>query len=102
MVLELPVLVLHRLLLALGADVYLTKVGGAFLPELGDLWVPLVVLVGLSLILCVCFLLPTGRVVSGSGHEVGYCRRVVTSTVAEGILGRLQERRGCWHAGVAA
>lgn len=69
MVLELLLLSLQRLLLALEAGVYPTEAVGAFLPELGDLRVLLVLLVVVSLVLCVLVLWSTGRVVSAMAGE---------------------------------
>lgn len=102
MVVVLLVLPLQLLLLALEAGVYVSNEGGALLSELGDVWVPLVLLVGVSLVLCIGFLLPTGRVGSGRGYEARYCSRAVAVTVGEGILGGLQECQGSWHVLVAA
>lgn len=66
--------------------VYLSKMGGAFLPELSDRLVPSVLLVAVTLIHCVCFLLPTGLDFSSQTCYAYYYRRTVMAALAEDVL----------------
>lgn len=67
-------MVLELLVVGLEIGVSLTTEGSALLPELGVVWVPLVLPAVVTLVGRVCFLWPTGRVSSGKAGEVCYCR----------------------------
>lgn len=103
MVLQLLLLILQCLLLALKVDVYLTKECGALLPELGDLHVLLMLLVGVTLYLCARRVWPPAQISSHKGGDARHCRQPVAAAVApEAVLAGLYEYRGCWHVWVTA